>query len=161
MRQQNQLPLRRIYPNQVVPSKQDILDHLLAKTSRQTYNTYQKQFIQYCEDILINPLEAGTDNITDFFYKLFISGKTARTVDQAKSGLVNFFKSHNILPNPAQMSSVKEYVQSNLKYTKVNNIDEEIVAYPLSVYQLGLLINNLSESHPFIGSMFRFLFCAG
>ncbi|ETV89331.1 hypothetical protein H257_00656 [Aphanomyces astaci] len=66
-------------------------------------------------------------------------GKTARTVDSAKTVLVAYFQALKVDPNPARDVESKQYVV---------------------VYELSLLVNSLASSHMFVGALYRFLLCA-
>ncbi|KAF0708270.1 hypothetical protein AaE_013279 [Aphanomyces astaci] len=87
-------------------------------------------------------------------------GKTARTVDSAKTALVAYFRDLKVDPNPARDVESKQYVVGLQKYNKKNNIDDEKKAHPLSVHELSCLVNSLSTSHLFVGAMYRFLLSA-
>jgi hypothetical protein len=102
------------------PSKDVILDHLHATSTKGKYRTYQNQFIDFCQKKKngLDPKHARPDDCTDFFYFLVSDGKSARTVDSAKTSFVNFFKDHNINPNPAQDLLAKKYVVALQKYNR-------------------------------------------
>ncbi|CAK4212611.1 unnamed protein product, partial [Aphanomyces euteiches] len=144
-----------------MPSKETIQASFYGASTRRAYKTYQRQFEEYVRraDSCGDPREASTETCTDFFHFLYEQGKTARTIDQAKSALVAYFTSHNISPNPAQSANARRYAVGLQKYNKQNNLDEEKKAHPLSVHELSTLMNCLSNLHPFLGSMLRLLFC--
>lgn len=145
-----------------VPSKQTIEDAHRAKSTSRTYRTYQNQFLQFCKDVKsnLNPELATPVDCTDFFHHLYGLGKTARTVDSAKTSLVAYYKERRITPNPAQHAQSKQYVVGLKKYNKQHNIDDEKKAHPISVHELSVIMNALSVQHVFVGSMYRFLLCA-
>ena len=147
------------HPNGVVPSKETIQRSILSIASKKNYSTYQKQYIEFCDKRHVVAIESTTTDITDFFHELYTKGKSARTISAAKSAIVNLFKKHKITPNIAQDVECREYVGGALKYNKTNNIEEEKKAHPLSVYELSCIITKFSESHNFIGALYRFVFC--
>lgn len=65
---------------------------------------------------------ATSEDVTDFFHKLYANGLSARTVDQAKSSVVNLYKNLKVDPNPAQKADSKTYVTGILKFNRVNNM---------------------------------------
>ncbi|KAF0768484.1 hypothetical protein AaE_002779 [Aphanomyces astaci] len=144
-----------------VPSKATIQGSFRSTSTLRTYKTYQKQFFAFCENVLaIEPHTAGPGSCTDFFHHLYSLGRTARTVDSAKTALVAYFADLKRDPNPARDVESKQYVVGLQKYNKKHNIDDENKAHPLSVFELSCLINSLSTAHPFLGSLFRFLLSA-
>jgi integrase len=119
----------------------------------------------------LNPDHASAEDCIDFLHHLFAGeeeqdgkaakkGKSARTVDFAKSSLVAFFEEKKVRPNPAQEKDVKRYVISLQKYSKQNGLEDEKKAHPLSVHELSLLIDSFHELGSFTGAMYRFLYCA-
>ncbi|ETV65408.1 hypothetical protein H257_17869 [Aphanomyces astaci] len=115
-----------------------------SKSTLRTYQTYQNQFSKFCKDVLaINPAGATPVACIVFFHHLYSLGKTARTVDSAKTALVAYFQALKVDPNPARDVEAKQYV-----------------AHPLSVYELSLLENSLASSHMFVGALYGFLLCA-
>ncbi|RLN99516.1 hypothetical protein DYB28_001636 [Aphanomyces astaci] len=94
------------------------------------------------------------------FHDHYSQGRTARTVDSAKTALVAYFADLKKVPNPARDVESKQYVVGLHKYNKKNNIDDDKKAHPLSVYELSCLVNGLSTCHVFLGSLYRFLLCA-
>ncbi|RHY38157.1 hypothetical protein DYB25_014190, partial [Aphanomyces astaci] len=144
-----------------VPSKATIQGSFRAASTTRTYLTYQKQFFLFCQEVLaVDPASAGPSACTDFFHHLYGQGKTARTVDSAKTALVAYFRDLKVDPNPARDVESKQYVVGLQKYNKKNNIDDEKKAHPLSVHELSCLVNSLSTSHHFVGAMYRFLLSA-
>ncbi|RHY12995.1 hypothetical protein DYB36_007846 [Aphanomyces astaci] len=144
-----------------VPPKATIQGSFRSKSTLRTYQTYQNQFAKFCKDVLaIDPAGATPGACTDFFHHLYSLGKTARTVDSAKTALVAYFQALKVDPNPARDVESKQYVVGLQKYNKKNNIDDEKKAHPLSVYELSLLVNSLASSHMFVGALYRFLLCA-
>ncbi|KAG9414390.1 hypothetical protein AC1031_013588 [Aphanomyces cochlioides] len=143
------------------PTKAVIRDSFHGASTRRTYATYQKQFVQFCNEKQngMCALSATTDVCTDFFHELYTSGKKARTVDAAKTSLVSFFKDNNIHPNPAQDAEAKKYVIGLQKFDRQNNVDEERKAHPLTVNKLSTLMNCFGEERPFVCSMLQLLFC--
>ncbi|RHZ26678.1 hypothetical protein DYB31_008489 [Aphanomyces astaci] len=135
-----------------VPSKATIQGSFRSKSTLRTYRTYQKQFAEYCKQLPGVEPEAETPSVcTDFFHHLYSQGKTARTVDSAKTALVAFFHDLKVIPNPARDVESKQYVVGLQKYNKKNNIDDENKAHPLSVNELSCLVNSFSTSHLFLG----------
>ncbi|RLO03116.1 hypothetical protein DYB28_001868 [Aphanomyces astaci] len=123
-----------------VPSKATIQGSFRSKSTLRTYRTYQKQFAEYCKQLPGVEPEAATPSVcTDFFHHLYSQGKTARTVDSAKTALVAFFHDLKVIPNPARDVESKQYVVGLQKYNKKNNIDDENKAHPLSVNELSCL----------------------
>ncbi|KAH9100230.1 hypothetical protein LEN26_016053 [Aphanomyces euteiches] len=143
------------------PTKAVIRDSFHGASTRRTYATYQKQFVQFCNEKQngMCALSATTDVCTDFFHELYTSGKKARTVDAAKTSLVSFFKDNNVHPNPAQDAEAKKYVIGSQKSNRQNNVDEERKAHPLTVNELSTLMNCFGEERPFVCSMLQLLFC--
>ncbi|RHY75340.1 hypothetical protein DYB30_013197, partial [Aphanomyces astaci] len=134
-----------------VPSKATIQGSFRSKSTLRTYRTYQKQFAEYCKQLPGVEPEAATPSVcTDFFHHLYSQGKTARTVDSAKTALVAFFHDLKVIPNPARDVESKQYVVGLQKYNKKNNIDDENKAHPLSVHELSCLVNSFSTSHLFL-----------
>jgi site-specific recombinase XerD len=148
--------------NPLPPSKETIEDAFHAKSTRRTYKTYQNQFTDFCkvQKKGLAPDKASASVCTDFFHYLYTTGKKAKTVESAKAALVAFFSEKNVSPNPARDNESKKYVVALQKYNKQNNIDEENKAHPVSVFELSRIISSFSSHHLFVGSMYRFLFCA-
>ena len=145
------------------PTKKTIEDAFQAKSTAKGYRTYQKQFFDFLAEFKDNldPKLATSNDCTDFFHHIYGKGRTARTVDSAKTSLVAYFKEHRVSPNPAQDSQAKQYVVGLKKYNKQHNIDEEVKAHPVSVHELSVIMNSLAQNHLLIGSMYRFMFsCA-
>ncbi|KAF0694265.1 Aste57867_14860 [Aphanomyces stellatus] len=144
-----------------VPSKATIQGSFRSKATHRTYATYQRQFVEYCKSIPgTNPQLATPTVCTDFFHHLYGQGKTARTVDSAKTALVAYFQDVKVNPNPARDFETKQYVVGLQKYNKQKHVDDEKKAHPLTVYELSCLVNSFSSYHLFVGAMYRFLFCA-
>ena len=81
-----------------LPSKQTIGAAYQAKATKQTYATYQRQFLLYLKDGM-DPATASSTDCTDFFHYLYSQGKSARTIDLAKTSLVSYFMYDNYLRN--------------------------------------------------------------
>jgi integrase len=144
-------------------NKEDIQDCFHAKNTKRTYKTYQSQFVKYCKVQKHNliPKHAKTNDCIDFFHFLYSEEKkSARTIDCAKTALVNFFIDNGVDPNPAQHRDAKKYVKALQKYNRQHNIDEEKKAHPVSIHELSLIINAFAVYPRFVGSMYRFLFSA-
>ncbi|RHZ10295.1 hypothetical protein DYB26_011517 [Aphanomyces astaci] len=101
----------------------------------------------------VEPHAAGTEECTDFFHFMYSQGKKARTIDQAKSALIAYLNAKGLKPNPAQDASTRRYIVGLQKYNNQNNIDEKKKAHTLTVIELSTLLNALSSSHPFVGTM--------
>jgi integrase len=143
-----------------VPAKEVIEGSFHSQSTLKTYKTYQKQFIAYCQQHKagLDVDAATTTDCTDFFHHLYSLGRKARTIDSAKTALVAYYNEKGIEPNPARDPSAKRYVVGLQKYNKINNIDEENKAYPVSVFYLSTIMNSLSSYHLFMGSLYRVLF---
>ncbi|RHZ15375.1 hypothetical protein DYB31_006706 [Aphanomyces astaci] len=101
----------------------------------------------------VEPHAAGTEECTDFFHFMYSQGKKTRTIDQAKSALIAYLNAKGLKPNPAQDASTRRYIVGLQKYNNQNNIDEKKKAHTLTVIELSTLLNALSSSHPFVGTM--------
>ncbi|KAH9102343.1 hypothetical protein LEN26_002775 [Aphanomyces euteiches] len=143
----------------VVPSKKVIQDSFQGASTRRAYSTYQRQFEAYCVEKKdgLSPVTATANDCTDFFHHLYSLGRKARTVDAAKTALVSYFNQHKVQPNPAQDILAKRYVIGLQKYNRLNNIDDEKKAHPLTVHEFSMIMNLFAEHNPFVASMVQFL----
>ncbi|KAF0740125.1 hypothetical protein Ae201684P_016649 [Aphanomyces euteiches] len=144
-----------------VPSKETIEESFHGASTRKVYKTYQNQFVAFCKENKrgLLPEQASAKECTDFFHYLYSNGKSARTIDSAKAALVAFFTTKNITPNQARDAEAKRYVVGLQKYNKLNNLDEVKKAHPLSVFELSAVMNAFAVYHPFVGALYRFMFC--
>ena len=143
------------------PSKQAIQDSFHGASTRRTYTTYQKQFQEFCDSTKdgLLPELASTEDCTDFFHHLYSLGRKARTVDLAKTSLVAFFNVKGVTPNPAKDVAARRYVVGLQKFNKLNNVDEEKKAHPLTVHELSTIMNSFASYHTFLAAMYRFMLC--
>ena len=106
---------------------EEVLENVLAPNSRRAYNTYTKQYITYAIRIRKgHPIDSNyndlVDLLADFFHTLKERGLSVRTIDQAKSSIVNFYKKHRVSPNPAQDDKAKDYVLGTMKMNRRSGI---------------------------------------
>ncbi|RHZ33158.1 hypothetical protein DYB37_012946 [Aphanomyces astaci] len=143
-------------------TKETIQASFHGASTKRTYGTYQRQFETFFRSANPDkvPLQATTNDCTDFLHHLYSLGRKARTIDSAKTALVSYFKQRRIDPNPAQAMETKQYVVRLQKYNRQHNIDDEKKAHPLTVYELSLLVNSLAHLNPFMAELLRFVLCA-
>ncbi|KAH9142023.1 hypothetical protein AeRB84_013866 [Aphanomyces euteiches] len=144
------------------PSKRTIEEAFHGASTKRTYSTYQKQFEQFLMSRFgeFLPSQITVNDSTDFFHHLYDQGKKSSTVDLAKAALVAYFNANKVTPNPAQDVVAKRYITGLQKYNKVNNLEEEKKAHPLTIHELSTLINSFANMHPFVASMLRLLLSA-
>ncbi|KAF0688550.1 Aste57867_19840 [Aphanomyces stellatus] len=142
------------------PTKETIQEAFHGASTRRTYSTYQRQFLEYFENANNgkDPCTATTGDCSEFLHHLYSIGRKARTIDCAKTAMVAFFKERHVEPNPAQATETKRYVVGLQKFNRQNNVDDGKKAHPLSVHELSVLMNSFGNLNPFVGAMFRFLF---
>ena len=157
--------MRQILPRSApVPSKNVVMRSTHASTTRKSYNTYQKGFLRFCNQKQINPdiysMEL-IEGITDYFHSLTERQLGSGTVDSAKSSIVLLYKEQKsfVSPNPGQHGKCKNYVSGLIKHNKKEGIEEEIAAHPVTVHELSLIFNYLSNINPFLFKMYRCLLC--
>ncbi|RHY83304.1 hypothetical protein DYB26_008752 [Aphanomyces astaci] len=145
-----------------LPTKETIQASFHGASTKRTYGTYQRQFETFFRSANPDkvPLQATTNDCTDFLHHLYSLGRKARTIDSAKTALVSYFKQRRIDPNPAQAMETKQYVVGLQKYNRQHNIDDEKKAHPFTVHELSLLVNSLAHLNPFMAVLLRFLLCA-